>query len=202
MRQQYPVNIGVPRAPCEFNGTPTFKWLCYVLDRRDGKIKPFFMAHTIYKAIEGLQLKPEYAFEEVPMPFDIPINAKGAGTKEVVYTVMPARVNTPLTLAERALLTDTQPIRNLQKAIYETSGESGPADKSAPMPTEPPPPVTGDTTRHLPDATLGMGMRWIRCVREAFHSNLSGRPLQKESSRQEMWQAYRLDASRGCIVNR
>jgi hypothetical protein len=42
--------------PGEYQGKPTFKWLCYVMDRKDGKIKPFFMAHTIYKAIEALQL--------------------------------------------------------------------------------------------------------------------------------------------------
>jgi hypothetical protein len=37
--------------PGEFNGKPTYKWLCYVLDRRDGKNKPFFMANTIYKLV-------------------------------------------------------------------------------------------------------------------------------------------------------
>lgn len=105
--------------PGEYNGVPNFKWLCYVLDRKDGKIKPFFMAHTIYKQIEALQLNEDYKFDEVPMPYDITINAKGAGTKEVVYTLMPARANTPLTPAEKALLVGTQPIAELQKAIYE-----------------------------------------------------------------------------------
>lgn len=105
--------------PGEYQGKPTFKWLCYVLDRRDGKIKPFFMAHTIYKAIEALQMNEDYKFEEVPMPYDVTINAKGAGTKEVVYTLMPARANTPLTPAERALLTGTQPISDLQAALRE-----------------------------------------------------------------------------------
>jgi hypothetical protein len=48
--------------PGEVNGKPTFKWLCYVLHRKDGRIKPFFMADTIYK-----QMDPGYEFDEVPM---------------------------------------------------------------------------------------------------------------------------------------
>lgn len=105
--------------PGEYQGKPTFKWLCYVLDRRDGKIKPFFMAHTIYKAIEALQFNEDYKFDEVPMPYDVTINAKGAGTKEVVYTLMPARANTPLTPAEKALWIGTMPIGDLQAALRE-----------------------------------------------------------------------------------
>ena len=93
--------------PGEYLGKATFKWLCYVLDRRDGKIKPFFMAHTIYKQIEAPQLNEDYRFD------------KGAGTKEVVYTLMPARANTPLTPAERALFTGTTPIADVQKSLYE-----------------------------------------------------------------------------------
>ena len=85
------------------------------------------MAHTIYKQIEALQMNEDYKFYEVPMPFDLTINAKGAGTKEVVYTLMPARANTPLTPAERALYTGTQPIAELQKALYEKQPTQAPA---------------------------------------------------------------------------
>jgi hypothetical protein len=117
--------------PSEYAGKPTFKWLCYVLDRRDGKIKPFFMANTIYKLIEALQLNPDYGFDEVPMPYDITINAKGAGTKDVVYSVIPARTNAPLTEGELAALQDIQPLRELQKAVYEASGGEQTPEKPA-----------------------------------------------------------------------
>lgn len=109
--------------PGEFNGKPTFKWLCYVIDRKDGKIKPYFMPHTVYKQIEGLQMNPDYGFEEVPMPYDITINANGAGDIKVKYTVVPARQNTPLTPGEQALVKGTQPIRELQAALREEDGE-------------------------------------------------------------------------------
>jgi len=123
--------------PGEFKGQPTFKWLCYVLDRKDGKIKAFFMAHTVYKLIEALQMNPDYVFEEVPMPYDLTINAKGAGTKEVVYSVIPARANTPLTQAELTAFTEAQPIRELQKAVYEKQ----------PAQSQPTPAQQDDTTQ-------------------------------------------------------
>jgi hypothetical protein len=112
--------------PGEYNGKPTFKWLCYVLDRKDGQVKPFFMAHTIYKQIEAFQLNPEYAFEEVPMPYDITINAKGAGTKEVDYTVVAARQNSQLTVDELKALEAQKPIRELQKALNDGSASLSP----------------------------------------------------------------------------
>jgi hypothetical protein len=54
-----------------------------VIDRTDGKFKLFFMPNTIYKQIEALQENPDYEFTDVPMPYDITINAKGAGSKDV-----------------------------------------------------------------------------------------------------------------------
>lgn len=122
-----------------FKGKRNFKWLCYVLDRKDGKIKPFFMPHTVYKQIEALQMNPDYEFSEVPMPYDLTIHAKGAGTVDVVYTLMPARKNTPVTVEEQQQLADAKPLAELQQAILdkqkasaaaEGDDHSGPVDAS------------------------------------------------------------------------
>lgn len=103
----------------DFNGKPNFKWLCYVLDRRDNKVKAHFMPHKIYKAIEALQANPDYTFETVPMPYDITVHAAKAGTKEVEYAVMPARRETPLTTSEERDLAAQKPIGDLKKALDE-----------------------------------------------------------------------------------
>ena len=79
-----------------YKGTRNVKFVCWVLDYADGKVKLYFMPFTILKAIESLQISEEYNFEEVPMPYDITINAKNAGTKEVDYQVVPARSNSPV----------------------------------------------------------------------------------------------------------
>lgn len=107
----------------EYKGKKNFKWLCYVLDRADGKVKPFFMPHTIYKQIEALQLSDDYVFTDVPMPYDVTINAKGAGTKEVEYTIMPAKREVPLTVAEEQLLEAAKPLADLKKALDEKTAK-------------------------------------------------------------------------------
>jgi len=85
-----------------FQGKPTRKFVGFVIDRADGAIKPAFLAKTIIDAIADLQLSgaDEYGFEGVPMPYDINIKATNAGTKEVIYSVIPAKAAKPLTEEE------------------------------------------------------------------------------------------------------
>lgn len=130
----------------EYQGRKTFKWLCYVIDRVDGKVKPFFMPHTIYKQIEALQVNPDYEFSDVPMPYDLTINAKGAGTKEVEYTVVPARKNTDVTDDELNDLDQAKPLKELQAALLEKKG--GDTGKSRP-------PSHDEDERHYDDDPLG-----------------------------------------------
>lgn len=102
-----------------YRGKPTFKWICYVIDRVDGKVKPWFMAHAIYKQIQALQESEDYGFEGVPMPYDLTIRADGAGTIEVKYSVMPARKETPITSDEQAALKELPTLAELSKTLKE-----------------------------------------------------------------------------------
>lgn len=113
--------------PGTYQGKPNFKWLCYVIDRVDGKPKPFFMPHTIYKQIEALQMNPDYAFDDL-MPYDVTVNADGAGTKEVRYTVIPARKESKITNAEFDAIAALKPLADLQKALKEKKGDEKPKD--------------------------------------------------------------------------
>lgn len=134
-------------SPCvghqgEFNGTPTFKFVCWILDRSDGKVKLYFMPVTVLDAIGALQMNPEYAFEDVPMPYDVTINAKNAGKKEVVYTVVAARNNTPLTTEESAEYESKPSVEDVVKKLRESQkGESEPPRES--VEAQPPAPLTG-----------------------------------------------------------
>jgi len=76
------------------------KWLTWIIDRVDGKHKLFKIPFTLMKQIGELQANPEYEFDEMPMPYDITISVKNAGTKEVDYLITPARANKPLTEEE------------------------------------------------------------------------------------------------------
>lgn len=122
--------------PGEFQGKKNFKWLCYVLDRVDGKVKPMFMAHTIYKQIEALQTDDDYHFEDVPMPYDITITAVKAGTIDVEYAVIPSPARKPLTADEEFMLSEAKPLADLQKALKEKNDKEKGADKSQGAPHE------------------------------------------------------------------
>lgn len=69
------------------------KFVTQVWDVAAGALKLAFFAMTIQKAIAALQVNKDWAFDGVPMPYDITINAKNAGTKEVEYQVVPSPVS-------------------------------------------------------------------------------------------------------------
>jgi hypothetical protein len=106
-----------------YNGSRTFKWLCYVIDRVDGKVKLFFMPHKIYKAIEALQFSEDYTFSDVPMPYDLTINAENAGTMQVKYALIPAKKEKPLTSAEVEEFAKVKPLAEIQKALKDKAGK-------------------------------------------------------------------------------
>lgn len=120
-----------------YKGTKTFKFVAWVIDRVDGVIKPYFMPITVLRAIEALQNDPDYAFDELPMPYDITINAKNARTKDVEYTVVAARQNTPLTAEEQKALSDKIGIEEfVEKLKDRDNNQQAPAPKEAAQPSE------------------------------------------------------------------
>jgi len=71
-----------------YKGQQTFKFLMFVIDRTDNKIKPYFMPVMVMEFISNLQLDSDWGFDGFPMPYDINVVAKGAGTKEVKYSLI------------------------------------------------------------------------------------------------------------------
>lgn len=116
-----------------FAGKPTFKWLTRIIDRRDGTVKLFFMGHTVYKQLAALQQDKESGtdFTELPMPYDINVNAVGAGTMEAKYTVIAARQSTPLTRAEEDAIDKEDALEKVQEAI-RAKKDAAPTPAAAP----------------------------------------------------------------------
>lgn len=79
--------MGICYHDCGFQGSP--KFLAHILDKSDGKIKLMKLPNVINEAIIGFEKSSRFTFDGFPMPYDLEINAKNAGTKEVVYTVLP-----------------------------------------------------------------------------------------------------------------
>jgi hypothetical protein len=84
---------GICYHECGYEGSP--KYLARVLDRADNKVKLYKIPFTIFETIAGFEKDDELQFSGFPMPYDVKVEAKGAGTKEVKYTVLPSlkRVN-------------------------------------------------------------------------------------------------------------
>lgn len=75
---------------------PSVKFLCWVLDQSDQQMKLAQFPYIVMKTLQDFQNIPDYTFDVVPMPYDLIINATNAGKKEVEYTIMPARKETPV----------------------------------------------------------------------------------------------------------
>lgn len=81
--EKYKVGICYPG--CGYEGT--MKYLTWVLDAKDGKIKLMKIPLTVFEAISMNESDEDYGFDGFPMPYDISIKATGAGTKEVKYAL-------------------------------------------------------------------------------------------------------------------
>ncbi len=101
---------GICYHQCGFEGSP--KYLARVLDRNDNKVKLYKIPFKVFETISGFEQDPELSFSGFPMPYDIKVNAKGAGTKEVKYTVIPSIKPTPVD-------EDTLRFLNTQKSVTE-----------------------------------------------------------------------------------
>lgn len=103
----------------DFKGQTNVKFLCWIIDRKDGRVKLYFMPPTIMKSIGDLQTDPEYAFSEVPMPYDIDIRTENAGSKEVRYSVIPSRNPFPITAEEQILIMEKPLIGELVQKLQK-----------------------------------------------------------------------------------
>jgi hypothetical protein len=127
--------VGICYTDCGYEGNA--KFLTYVLDRKDNKIKLAKLPYTVGTTIAGYEHDEEYKFETFPMPYDIKVVAVGAGTKEVKYTVMAGRANTevdPKTLSELQMkksiadiirkMKDNQKEKHLEDGTWQKNQEA------------------------------------------------------------------------------
>lgn len=92
----------------------------------DDELKIVQLSRAALNQIAALKVDPEYAFEGYPIPYDLTLNAKNAGTKDVEYSVVPARANTEVTEAEMAALNKEKSIPDIiAKMVDKQAGKGG-----------------------------------------------------------------------------
>lgn len=75
------------RTAVEGDKNPSIKGVCWVL--QDGLIKQAKMPYTVVKQVKAIREDSEWDFE-LPFPHLLKLTAKGAGSKEVEYTLTPS----------------------------------------------------------------------------------------------------------------
>jgi len=87
------------------NGDTAIKFTCLVIDRADGTVKVADFGKQVMKQLKSYASNKEYAFSDLP-DYDINISREGMGQMDTKYTVIPARANTELTLADKEAVAD------------------------------------------------------------------------------------------------
>jgi len=98
---------------CLAGDKPNACYRMWVIDRKDGEIKPAELPYGIMKQIKDLQKNPEYEFDSIP-PFDITIirtvKKIAGGQERIEYSVQASRQNVNLTLEEQEAYADKKPM--------------------------------------------------------------------------------------------
>lgn len=115
-----------------YKGKPTFKIVSWVFDYADNRVKLYFMPKTIAEMLGSLQENADYAFDEMPMPYDVTLTAKNAGTKEVEYQIVAARMNTPVSSDVLEQLSGKESIEAVVEKLKEKDAEEGNAVQTQP----------------------------------------------------------------------
>src|SRR3990167_3939290 len=93
------------------------KWWMWIHDLKDDKVKIAEMPYTIVKALGQFQQSEEYGFTDLPVPYIINIKAENAGTKEVKYTILPARQNSEVSAKVSEEYLNKKPIEDVVEAV-------------------------------------------------------------------------------------
>jgi hypothetical protein len=119
----------------------TKKFVMFIIDRRDGKVKPYFAPYAIYKAIASLEDDPFFKFQGMPMPYDVNVKVQNAGTLNVEYGVQASPNKSELTGEEIAAAAAKGSITDYLKTLKEQDGgavaETLEFSDGSPVPTPP-----------------------------------------------------------------
>lgn len=114
-----------------YQGRKSTKFVMFVIDRKDGKVKPYFAPYTVYKAIASLEEDPFYKFQGMPMPYDINVKAENAGTKEVNYNVQASPNKSEITPEELLAAKEKGSIADYIKGLDKQDGQQADAGSFA-----------------------------------------------------------------------
>lgn len=151
------------KAPRNENGDeakPSVKFMAYVIDRRDGKVKMGELPWSVISAVTTFQEDEDYAFEDFPMPYDIKVTVDKDASAANIYKTLAVPARTDVTAEEMDEFTQKndkkrpdvyieqrkakQRDKDLQNAAFDR-GENMPQEDNE-MPPDAYPDYPGDPT--------------------------------------------------------
>ncbi len=128
---------------CKEGDSPTFKKLYRIINRKKTKdidgieievgMQLAKFGNVIIKQLDALADNEDYSFDTFPMPYDVTINAVGAGDKSVKYSIVPSPKRTELTDDEAAALSKEHGVSEI---VASMKNKRMKADGNAPAETE------------------------------------------------------------------
>lgn len=112
------------------------KWMVWAYSYETNAYVILDMANSIASELRVYMDSDEYGFKEFPMPYDIKISVKNAGTKEVEYKVIAARKNSdiaPELMEEYEKLTPIQQVKERLQAKQKERIEGTATSPAAPI---------------------------------------------------------------------
>lgn len=117
------------------------KWMTWALDYGSDGFVILDLNNKVAGSIREMADSDEYKFEGFPMPYDITIRVKNAGTKEAEYTILASRKNTEVPAEKMEEFDKLTPIQQIKERIQakqkeKTEGGGKDADLEAAYPDE------------------------------------------------------------------
>lgn len=94
------------------------QFLVYVIDRADGKVKPYGMPKSVMKQLIEHQTGEEFGFTTETPPYDLTIKRTKDGGK-TSYMLTPTRNDTQITETEAAEVAQQKPIEQLAERMQK-----------------------------------------------------------------------------------
>jgi len=118
--------VGICYTDCGYEGNS--KFMAFVFDRKDGKIKLAKLPYTVGTTIAEYENDEDYNFTGFPMPYYVKIKAVGAGTKEVKYTITPSPKREEVSEEILTELKKRKPVSEIIQKMKEKQKEAHIAD--------------------------------------------------------------------------
>ena len=116
-----------PRNDKDEEAKPSVKFMAYVIDRRDNKIKMGELPWSVISAVTTFQEDEDYAFEDFPMPYDIKVTVDKDASAANIYKTLAVPTRSEVTAEEMEEFTE----KNTKKSpdVYVEQRKSKQRDK-------------------------------------------------------------------------